>query len=329
MKKVSYILSALVLPLIILLSCTASKNEDESTTKGLGKVYCDQSFENILEQEIEVFENTYPNANILAKYMDETAAIDSLIKMKVQLIITAHKLDDDQVAYLKSRCPGVRQQQIAVDAIALITNPANDIEELSMRDIRDIFSGKIKCWGEIEPTKLKKDSIIVVFDNQGSSVTRFMRDSVLNGEKFLPNVYAQGKSQDVFEVVKKKKNALGLIGVSWITSDMKSQEEQVPLSERVAKLNENDTTVIDFNSSKFKVLKVRRDDQIEGYKPYQAYIYDARYPLYRSVFAISTSSTKKVAHGFYCFVTGFIGQKIILNTGILPAIIQPRVVEVE
>jgi phosphate transport system substrate-binding protein len=74
------------------------------------------------------------------------------------------------------------------------------------------------------------------------------------------------------------------------------------------------------------VLKVRRDDDIKAYKPYQAYIYDGSYPLFRSIYMITTAANGSIAHGFYSFVTGFKGQKIIQMTGILPATVQPRMV---
>ena len=73
-------------------------------------------------------------------------------------------------------------------------------------------------------------------------------------------------------------------------------------------------------------MKIRRDDEIEGYKPYQLYIYDGRYPLFRSVYVTTTEPNGSLQHGFYSFLSGFIGQKIILNTGVMPAIVQPRVV---
>ena len=71
---------------------------------------------------------------------------------------------------------------------------------------------------------------------------------------------------------------------------------------------------------------MRRDDDIKAYKPYQAYIYDGSYPLFRSIYMITTAANGSIAHGFYSFVTGFKGQKIIQMTGILPATVQPRMV---
>ncbi len=272
-------------------------------------------------QEIDVFEYTYPNANIIPYYTDEKSALDSLLQNKTKLIITAHKLTKEQSEYLKEKRGVLKTQQIAVDAIALIVNKDNPIEILSMTELKEIMTGKVTQWNQISPSKL--GTIQVVFDNQGSSTVQYMRDSVLRGAEFTPNVYAQKTNPEVFKAVESRKDAIGVIGVSWVSADMKNRT--VSVDEKVKRLNEQDTTTTEFNSN-VKVLKIRRDNSIEAYKPYQAYIYDGTYPLYRSIYAITTGAGGSLTHGFYSFITGFLGQKIIQQTGVLPAVIHPRMV---
>ena len=118
---------------------------------------------------------------------------------------------------------------------------------------------------------------------------------------------------------------MGIIGVSWVTSDMKGREKSV--EELAQAVEKSDTTQLDFNSE-VKVLKIRGNDVVTAYKPYQAYIFSGEYPLYRSVYMVTTSPGG-VSHRFYSFVTGFQGQKLIQMTGILPATVRPRLVQVE
>ena len=146
---------------------------------------------------------------------------------------------------------------IAVDAIALIVNNDNPIEILSISEIRDILTGKITKWSDIEPTKL--GDIQVVFDDEGSSTVKYMRDSIMKGEPFGQNVFAQQSSREVFDQVQMRKGAIGIIGVSWISADMRTRD--MSRDERIKSLQEQDTTVADFDPA-VKVLKVRRDDQL-------------------------------------------------------------------
>jgi len=298
------------------------KAPTNTSTSGLATIVCDDSFENIMNQEIDVFEyTTKGNANIIPYYVSEKACIDSLLDFRTKTIVIARDLTEKEKAYLKSEKKLVRSNRIAVDAIALIVNPGNPVEILSEKEIGEILSGEITRWDQIEPSKLGE--IQVVFDNEGSSTVQYMRDSLMNGRKFSPNVYAQNSNQEVFAHVQQRKSALGIIGVSWISADMRTRD--LPREERIKSLERQDTTVAEFDTS-IKVLKVRRDDSIEAYKPYQGYIYDGRYPLYRSIYMITTSANGSLSHGFYSFVTGTIGQKIIQRTGILPARVQPRMV---
>ena len=282
---------------------------------------CDKTFEIIIQQEIDVFEYTYPHASIIPYYIDAHSAIDSMLDGNTSLIVTAQELTQEQKDYLQSvnRFPA-RTQRIAVDAIAVIVNKDNDIDELSISELRDILSGATPRWKDVFPSKL--DTIRVIFDHPGSSILKYVRDSIMRGTEF-GTIYSVDSLQQVFTEVEKRRNAIGFIGVSWITSDLSAPTET--MEKVMADLNTNDTATIDF-TNKIKVMKIRRDDQIQAFKPYQAYIYDGSYPLYRSVYVTTTEPNGSLSHGFYSFITGFIGQKIILNTGVMPAIVQPRLV---
>ena len=312
--------------LVVLLLTACNNNKPSNTsTSGIAKIACDESFRNILDQEVEVFEYSYPDASIMVDYIDEAAALDSLMHRNVDLIITSRDLTNDQRDILKKQGRAFRSRKIAVDAVAIIVNKENDIDELSMSDLLDIFSGKVTRWGEVFPTRLKRDSIKVVFDTSGSGVTHYMKEKFLNGGSFGKNVYAQHSTDDVFRIVQSNKNAIGFIGVSWITADLKTNERT--MEEKVLDLkNNNEVSVIDF-TDRIKVMAVRGDEQPQGVKPYQAYINDGSYPLFRTIWAIDASAGGTLDHGFFSFLTGVIGQKIILQTGILPAAEPVRYVE--
>lgn len=317
---------------VTFVSCDRNKPTDSSTS-GLASLVCDESFENILAQEVDVFEYNYPNANIIPYYASENAAVDSLLQLKTNMIIVPHELSPDKVEYLNSKKKNVKSRKIAVDAIAIIANNENPIEELSVGELKNILIGKYTDWNDISPNKSGK--IMIVFDNQGSSTVKYMRDSVTNGQLFGKNVYAQNSNKEVFEVVRQKKNALGIIGVTWLNADLDGGTANgVDIKAKVEKLERNDTTELASETNNnfakdLKVVAIRRDDNPIAYKPYQYYIYTGDYPFYRSIYVISTAPGGSLANGFYSFLTGVISQKIILGTGILPAMMPQRNVSLE
>ena len=317
-------LTYLTILMISLLFASCVKQPKNTSSSGIATVICDESFENILNQEVEIFEYLYPNANIIPYYQDERSAIDSLMELKTQLIVIPTKLSEGHISKLKAKKRNLFQQRLAVDAIALIVNQNNTLEELTINELHEIFTGKYTKWDEIEPSKLGK--IQVIFDHKNSSTVRYMQDSIMNGEPFAGEVYAQNSNKEVLDIVSKNKNAIGIIGVSWVTSDMKGRS--ISVAEQAKELQKNDTTTLEFNDN-IKVLTIRRDNEPIGYQPYQAYIFSGQYPLFRSIYVVSTAARGSLPQGFLAFMTGFIGQKIIQNTGVLPAAIQPRMVQLE
>lgn len=330
-KKFLNTIAFIAITTSMLTSCSGcNSGKPSASVNGLCKVICDESFKNILDEEIEVFEFQYKDANVLPRYMDETAALDSLLREKVNVIITYRDLTNEQKSILRKQGRAYRSRRIAVDAVALIVNKENDIDMLSMNDIKDIMTGKSTKWGQVYPTKLKDEPIKVIFDQNRSGIVHYMMDKFNDGKELPIQYYAQGSSQAVFEAVEKTKNAIGVIGVSWITDDMKGVTQTV--EERYAELEKvtgNGDGKSNTFSDRIKVLGVRTEESLQDYKPYQAYIYEGSYPLFREIFAIDASPLGSHDHDFFTFLTGSIGQKIILQTGISPGSVPVRIVNLQ
>ena len=304
-------------------SCLKYEKKANSSTTGSTTMVCGASFQNIMQQEVDVFEYQYPDAHILARYEPQSVALDSLMSLNTKTIVIARDLTDQEKRVLRSKKKSVKSAKIAVDAVALIVNKENPIEMLTVGEVADILSGSSRQWNDLEPSKLGE--IAVIFDDKGSSLVSYMRDSLLNGGELGPNVYAQGSVPKVFDAVKQNRNAIGVLGVSWITSDMSGADVD-PDSLAVEMLS--DSPVIGATlSDDIKVLKIRRNDEVTAYKPYQQNIFDGTYPLFRQIYMITTGVSGSLASGFYSFVTGETGQKIIMKTGILPARTRIQVVQ--
>jgi phosphate transport system substrate-binding protein len=329
-KSLSYVAAAL----LTVAAATGCGGKQSSGNKREQKVEhmafaCDATFQNIMDQEVDVFEYSYENSTrqalVVPYYVSQRAAIDSLLNPDndIRTIVIARRLNNAEKARLQNQKKKVREQRIAVDAIALIVNNENPQDVISMKELRQILSGEVKTWKEMWPTKL--DSIRVVFDQNGSSLVEFMRDSINGGKPFGANIYAEDSPREVFEAVTKRPNAIGIVGVSWISTDMDGTT--ISKEEMRTRSAESDTTNLGFNPA-VKVLAVAGDESLQAYKPYQAYIFDGRYPLFRSIYMTTTTVGGTLNNAFYAFVTGMQGQKVIQLTGVLPGTVQPRMVNV-
>ena len=313
------------------ISCTPIKRGEYAS--GSATIFCDDGFRNILQEEIDVFEYTYPQSSIIPFYVSEGEAVDFLLADCTQAIVTTRELNKEQIDYMKSKYKRVvRQKCIAVDAVALITNKDNPVSALSMQEVSDILNGKINRWNQLAGNDTT--AIKIVFDNAESSTVSYLKDKFLpEGRKIsdTPNTFAQENNAQVFDIVKTDPNAIGVISVSWLGDDL-SVAKKIPMDKRMEEYENQNDTVVSTLTSEVNILKIsnpteQNDYSVVSYKPYQAYIYSGDYPLVRKVYMISTASNSTVLHSFFVFVEGFVGQKIITKTGILPYHMNPRVVE--
>lgn len=331
-RSLSFLIIA-VLTMLASVSCTKIKRGEYA--KGSATIYCDDGFKNILQEEIEVFEFSYPESSIIPFYVSEQEAIDTLMADATQAIIVTRELTKEQKEYLKKKYKRVvRSNCIAVDAVALITNKENNVNSLSTKEIGEILNGKITKWSQLAGNDTTQ--INLIFDNAGSSTISYLKEKFLeNGRKISdnPNAFAQKNNAQVFDVVKKDKNALGVISVSWLGADL-SSAKNIPVDKRVEDYKNETDTIVPTLTTEVNVVKVSNPTEANdfdptAYEPYQVYINSGEYPLFRKVYMISTASNSTVLHSFYTFVTGFAGQKIIMKTGILPYHSSARVVEVK
>lgn len=326
MKKFLDRLTAAALAVIVLAgaqSCMRYEKQANTSTSGTMTMVCDDTFENIMNQEVDVFEYQYPDAHVLVRYATQSEAIDSLMSLNTKTIVIARDLTKDEMKYLKSKRNFVRSSKIAVDAVAFIVNPANECNKLMLKELSQILSGETTEWNEVMPSKLGK--IRVVLDRSGSSLAAFLRDSLLAGAPLADNVYAAGSVPGVFEAVEKDKNAIGVLGVSWISSDMDAAD--IAPEELAKSVLSEDPVQGATLSRRVKVLPICRNNEVTAYRPYQENIFNGTYPLFRQIYMITTAHSGTTGGGFYSFVTGDIGQKIIMKTGIMPARMRIQVVQ--
>ncbi len=297
----------IILPVFIFLlgsSCDKTPKStkwQDTTTTGVIPIACDQCYQPIIQSEINVFESLYPMTGIMPIYTDEVEAINLLIQDSVRLAVTSRGLTDGERAAFTNKNMVVREIKIAIDAIALIVNKRNQDSLIGMPTLKKILTGEISEWKQLNP-KSNLGNIDLMFDNPNSSTVRYAIDSICRGEPLSEKLYAQKNNKEVIEMVAKNPNALGVIGVNWIS-------------------NENDSTNMTF-SDKITVMSVSKYagiDSHNSYKPYQAYIALGNYPMTRDVYILLSDPRSGLSSGFSSFVASDRGQRIILKSGILPA----------
>ena len=134
---------------LIALSACSSKPKDGLTdtyTSGVIAITADESFQPIVQEEIDVFEGLFPLAGIVPRYTTEVDAINQLLKDSVRLAITTRTLTPEEMNSFHSRKFFPREIKLATDGLALIVNRQNADSLISVRDIRRILTGQVQKW---------------------------------------------------------------------------------------------------------------------------------------------------------------------------------------
>jgi len=315
MKRSSKISGAVVLVLVasvstaFIMSCAGRSGSApvETPTAGNIKIVADESFEPIIDSQVHVFTGLYNQAFITPKYKPETDVINDFMNDSVNVIVTSLKLSDAQMAILKAKLLEPRTITVAWDALAIIINKQNYDSLLTYDNVEAIFKGTITDWNEINP-KSKLGKINIIFDNEKSGNIRYFKDK-FKLTALGPNFYAVKSNSEVVDYVSKSPNSIGIVSVNWIS-------------------DKDDPKCLSF-IKKIRVAGVSPQYITSEYSyPLQAYMYDKSYPFIRQVNMITRETYYGLGSGFMAFVSSEQGQRVILKSGLLPATMPIRTIQV-
>ena len=95
----------------------------------------------VMEKLIEAYKSVNPNASIDLQTSDSTSGMTGAMDGTFAIGMASRELKDEEAQLTGTA--------IALDGIAVIVNPANTIDELSMDQIKSIYVGDITDWGDL------------------------------------------------------------------------------------------------------------------------------------------------------------------------------------
>ena len=269
-------------------SCGPDPNTPTDTlASGSLSISVDETYRPIVEQQLKVFDSSYPDAKITAAYKAESQCFQDLLDGKARLILVTRALTAGEQKVYEDQKIVTAAIPLARDAVAVIVNPESADSVFSIPQLRGILTGQ---------NQTKKYT--VVFDNQGSSTLRFLTDSLLRGQALGQNVFAARGNDSVVDYVARNPDAIGFIGLSYVADP-------------------RDTKTGAF-LERIRVAAVVNDSTGEAVKPYQAYIALRSYPLTRHLYYISRDNYPGLASGFANFLSSARGQLIFQQAQLFP-----------
>ncbi len=265
--------------------CNQKTENQESILKGSTTILVDETLKPIIEDQIAVFENDY-EAKIAIKTKSEAEVMQDLFDQKTNIAIVSKKLSIKDSLYFITKNIIPRMTPFATDAIALIGNVQSKDTLIALQDIISFMKGDRK-------SNIKG----LVFDNPNSSTLRFMNE--LAGLNNTPekDIYSFKTNDEVIVYVAQNNGMIGVVGVNWLMQP----------SAETKKIR-----------NKINILNVKSIGGTNYYFPSQNNIAENKYPLARDLYIINCQGFSGLGMGFASFLAGDRGQRIILQSGLLP-----------
>ena len=278
------------------------RKELDTAQRGRIRIAADESFRGIVNGTIVTYEGLYKDASFDTAFVSEGEAFQMLLNDSARVIVANRRLNAEEKAHFAKRKITPDEVLFAYDAVAVIVNRANADSLFSLLQLKSILSGQMTQW------PATRETIVPVFDKANSSNLNFLQ-ARLGVAKAAEMVTAAGSNPAVVEYVRTHPNAIGFIGLGWISDTDNANSVGFERSIRVAGISKTDPAVKD-----------------SAFQPYQAYLAQKQYPLMRDVYLVSGEYHNGLGTGFINLAASDKGQRIVLKSGLLPATMPVRIV---
>ena len=163
------------------------------------------------EKLAEHFMVDHPDFVVDVQGGGSTAGIQACLNNTVNIGMSSRQLKDGEKL--------LNQIIICYDGISFVVNPKNPINALSLKDVRDIFSGKIKNWSELGWIDRKIDAVT---REEGSGTRGSFEELVMKGEEIDDGIMVQDSNGSVKEVVATDPYAIGYISLGLVDGKVKA-----------------------------------------------------------------------------------------------------------
>ncbi len=294
--------------IVILLSVGCRQRSDQDTpTSGHLVVYCDESISPPFEDAGRAFEAAYRKSKIRFILSPAGTTMARLLNGEARFAITAGEMDSNQTVFAMQQVVDVIPQKVALDGLAILVHRSNPLTELDMGRLSEVLSGRVTAWRSLSDSihfPRGVDNIELVCDGPQSSNRRFLESHVLGGlpisgtASVLSGDSTESVAAHIMEYVATHPSSMGYVSTAWLGE----QAEYVLRADRI------------------KILRLSGVDFHRAVDPIPGYVYRGDYPLRRMLYVINGSRTQGLGAGFMAFLTGNEGQRILLNSNLVPAI---------
>lgn len=210
--------------------------------------------------------------------------IAALLNGTTDICNSSRPMKESEKQKLKEKygTPGV-EIKCAIDGLSIYINQSNPASVLTLEQLKDIYTGKIKNWKEVGGN----DAGIVLYSRENNSGTYvYFKEEVLKGEDFHNTAQHLPGTASVVSAIAKDKNGIGYGGVAY--------------------------------GKGIKDLNIKKDAESPAYKPNTENIKNGNYPISRYLYMYILKRPTGDMQAYIDWILGKDGQKLVEEVGYIP-----------
>lgn len=232
----------------------------------------------------ENFMEKNPNVSIAVTGGGSGTGIAALISGTCDIAESSREMEQKEIDQAKQKRFEPKKISVALDGLAVVVNPKNPVSNLTIVELKDIFTAKITNWKEVGGNNAR----ITILSREVNSGTHvYFKEHVLNKTEFAPTALMLTSSQAIADEVTNNPNAIGYYGMGYISPQQKA-------------------------------IHVAKDKQSEYVAPTIENVKKGTYPISRPLFMYTKGEPKSIVKSFIDFVLSDEGQKIVSELDFVP-----------
>ena len=272
MKRITIILATMVLAVAFRQGSSAFKIKGSDTILPLS------------QKEAEVFMKNNKGISISVVGGGSGVGIAALIDGTTDIAMASRKMKMDEKLKMQDAGKAFKEVVIAMDALSVIVNNDNKVNQLTREQLEGIFTGKIKNWKEVGGD----DMPIVTYSRESSSGTyEFFKEHVMSNKNYSSSALLMPATGAIVQSVSQTKGAIGYIGLAYM-------------------------------DDKVKALKVSYDKGKTYVAPSMETAMNKTYPIVRPLQYYYLTRIEKTVKPFIDFILSAEGQKLVKEVGYVP-----------
>lgn len=282
-----------IIPMLII-GCKKKTDQVEQTVI---TVKGSDTMVNLSQKWAEEYMKLHPDVSIQVTGGGSGTGVASLLNKTTEIANSSRELKSAEIETAKSKGVTPFTYQVALDGIAVIVHPKSKVDNLTVRQVSDIFAGKIKNWKEVGGA----DMPITLYGRENSSGTyEFFKDHVLgkvDGKQvdYSPSTQVLQGTAALGEAVARDVKAIGYGGVGYF-----AERNDVKILH--IKKDENSPTISPSENSKVN---------------YEA-IWGGDYSISRYLYCFTNGEATGKVKEFMDFIVSQEGQNVVKTMEYIP-----------